>query len=85
MWNSCGLTRLLARALVAACVIGAPIALDVPTVITQQTRVDKPDKPDKPREPRGDGCVPVGVTKSPNGIVYADEDCHGVRYRTKMG
>jgi hypothetical protein len=85
MWNGYGVARLLAHALVAVCVIGAPITLDVPTMTAQQMRVDKPDKPGKPGGPRGDGCVPVGVTKSPNGIVYADEDCHGVRYRTKMG
>lgn len=25
------------------------------------------DKPDKPNEPRGDGCIPLGVTKYPSG------------------
>jgi hypothetical protein len=73
--------RLIARAGLAACIIGAPIALDMPSVIAQQMKVDKPGKPN---EPRGDGCVPVGVSKSPNGIVYADEDCHGKIYRSRM-
>ena len=84
MWNGYGMTGFVARALIAASIIGAPIALDMPSVIAQQMRVDKPDRPDKPREPRGDGCVPIGVTKSPNRIVYADEDCHGTIYRRKM-
>jgi hypothetical protein len=85
-FNGCGsgrMIRLAARAVLAACIIGAPIALDMPSVIDQQMKVDKPGTP-RPGEPRGDGCVPIGVTKSPNGIVYADEDCHGKIYRSRM-
>jgi hypothetical protein len=83
MWNSGRMIRLIASAVLAACIIGAPIALDMPSVIAQQMKVDKPGKP-HPDEPHGDGCVPIGVTKSPNGIVYADEDCHGNVYRRRM-
>jgi hypothetical protein len=84
MVNSGRMLRLIARAVLAACIIGAPIALDMPSVIAQQMKVDKPGKP-RPDEPHGDGCVPIGVTKSPStGIVYADEDCHGKIYRSRM-
>jgi hypothetical protein len=52
-----------------------------PIAIAQQMAVDKPDKLN---EPRGDGCISVGCDETPLGNVYAEEDCHGVRYRRKM-
>lgn len=52
---------------------------------TQQMPTDKPYKPNEPRgEPRGDGCIPVGVTKTSTGAVYAIEECHGQRYHRRM-
>jgi hypothetical protein len=58
-----------------------PIVIGSGSLIAQQMRIDKPDKPN---EPRGDGCVPVGVSKSPNDIVYGIEDCHGRKYKTRL-
>jgi hypothetical protein len=52
---------------------------------TQQMPTDKPNKPNEPRgEPRGDGCTPIGVTKTSTGAVYAIEECHGQRYQRRM-
>jgi hypothetical protein len=70
MWNSGRIIRLIARAVLAACIIGAPIALDAPVAIA---------KPHNTLD-----CVPVGVTKDPSGIVWADEDCDGVRVQWRM-
>jgi hypothetical protein len=42
------------------------------------------DTPNKPNEPRGDGCIPIGVTKTSTGAVYAIEECHGQRYQRRM-
>lgn len=76
-----GMTKLLARAMCAAFMLGTiPILVDAPAAMAQISA----NKPDKPEEPRGDGCIPVGVTKSSTGAVYAIEDCHGVRYQRRM-
>lgn len=75
-----GMAKYLARVAIAACILGAiPLVVDMPAVIAQQMRVDRPSN-----EPRGDGCTPPGVSKSPNGIVYAIEECHGEKYKTRM-
>jgi hypothetical protein len=55
-----------------------PVVIGSGSLIAQQMRIDKPN------EPRGDGCVPVGVSKSPNDIVYGIEDCHGRKYKTRL-
>jgi hypothetical protein len=70
MMNSGRMVRLIARAVLAACIIGAPIALDAPVAIAS------------PHTPLN--CVPVGVTKDHEGIVWADEDCDGVRVQWRM-
>lgn len=79
------LLRILRPALVATFVLGSipaiAILVDEPAATAQQMPADKPDKPN---EPRGDGCIPIGVTKSSTGAVYAEEECHGKRYHTKM-
>lgn len=64
MWNSGPVTRLIARALIAAFVgmipiVAAPVAIAKPHGIL-------------------DDCVPVGVTTRPDGSVWAIENCHGV-------
>lgn len=75
-----GMTKFLARAVVAVFILGTlPFVADLPAAIAHQMRIDKPNN-----APRGDGCVPVGVSKSPNGIVYAIEECHGEKYKTRM-
>jgi hypothetical protein len=75
-----GMTKALARAIVAAFVLcPIPVLAYTAPAIAEQMRIDKPNN-----APRGDGCVPVGVSKSPNGIVYAIEECHGEKYKTRM-
>jgi hypothetical protein len=79
MWNSDRMTRPLARALVAAFVLcPIPVLAYTAPAIAERMRVDKPNTSGV------DGCVPVGVSKSPNGIVYAIEECHGEKYKTRM-
>jgi hypothetical protein len=31
-----------------------------------------------------DGCAPLGVTKSPGGVIYAVEKCNGEIYHRRM-
>jgi hypothetical protein len=56
-----------------------PVVIGGASLIATQMRIDEPDS-----GPRGDGCVPVGVSKSPNGIVYGIEECHGEKYKTRL-
>jgi hypothetical protein len=65
-----GMTKFLARVAVAAFVGMIPVVLDAPDAIA---------KPHTPLD-----CVPVGVTKDHEGIVWADEDCDGVRVQWRM-
>jgi hypothetical protein len=67
------MVRLLARALVAAFILGtisSMVLVDAPAAIAQIS-TDKP---------HGilDDCVPVGVTTRPDGSVWAIENCNGV-------
>lgn len=42
-------------------------------------------KPHNPKDPRNNpDCVPVGVTTHPSGAVFAEEECNGQRYPTRM-
>jgi hypothetical protein len=66
-----GMTRLVARAVVAAFVGMIPIVLDAPVAIA---------KPHSPMD-----CVPVGVTTKPDGSVWAVEDCEGGKIEYRFG
>lgn len=68
MWNSGRMVRLLARALVAV-ILGTMTVVAAPMAIASPHNLD---------------CVPVGVTKDHEGIVWADEDCDGVRVQWRM-
>jgi hypothetical protein len=75
------MTKRVTHAALAAFIFGTVplvILVDAPAAVAMPV-----DKPDKPNEPRGDGCIPVGVTKTPLGV-YAIEDCHGQKYKTRM-
>jgi hypothetical protein len=64
---------LLCAALIFGAVPVTALVIDPPVAVA-----DKSGK-----EPRGDGCVPVGVEKTAIGV-YAIEDCHGQKYKTRM-
>jgi hypothetical protein len=68
VWNIDGMTRFLA-AVLAAFVLGTMAIVAAPVAIA------------KPHEPVQ--CTPVGVTKKPDGSVWAVEDCDGekIHYR----
>jgi hypothetical protein len=58
VWNSGPMTGLIARVALAAFVGFLPIVLDAPVAIASPHTLD---------------CVPVGVTKDHEGIVWADK------------
>jgi streptogramin lyase len=61
---------------VAVVVVGTiPIVVDAPAAIAQVS-VNKLDSPVD--------CVPVGVTKDPDGTVWALEDCNGDIFKHRM-
>lgn len=71
---------LMLVAAIAAISLGAIPALVIPPgTMTQQMVADKPSKPGSP-----DGCIPIGVTKTSIGVVYAVEDCNGVIHHHRM-
>jgi hypothetical protein len=63
------MTKLIARVALVAFVGMIPIVLDAPAAIASPHNLD---------------CVPVGVTKDHDGVVWADEDCDGVRVQFRM-
>jgi hypothetical protein len=73
----------LAHAVAAVFILGiiSPLATlaDTSPAMAQQMAPEKPGGTGSP-----DGCVPLGVTKSPSGVVYAVEKCNGEIYHRRM-
>jgi hypothetical protein len=76
MWNINGMTRFLARVLLAAFAAGTiAIVVDGPAAVAQMA-ANKPHG--------GVDCVPVGVTTDSKGVVWALENCNGDIFRHRM-
>jgi hypothetical protein len=75
MWNGDGMVKFVAHAMCAAFVFGTIPMLVEPAAVAQMS-ANKPHG--------GIDCVPVGVTKDSNGVVWAEEDCDGGRIRYRM-
>jgi hypothetical protein len=78
---STGMTRLMARALVAAFILGtipSMVLVDGPVAHAMSHR------PNPLRHRIPDDCLPLGVTRDHDGIVWAVEHCPDGVYHTPM-
>jgi hypothetical protein len=80
VWNNRRMTRLIARVVLVAFVGMIPIVLDAPAAMAS-VRLTAQLSANKPHEPVP--CTPLGVTKKPDGSVWAVEECDGekIHYR----